>query len=231
MTSVDDEVAQLSDGITDLLLAGATVRVQETADSAAEFLLWVRHYEIAATDGTALSLLRGAKAAVIEAAAMCAAGFGRASLGAIRQQIDLMTSYVYFKDHPREWARVTETGDGFMLPSEVRKYHQALQPRLGARLDYLEKRGLDTVNGTYRLLSAHVHGQSELTAPKTGHLREALLSRPLLDEIPQFQLRASLALSNYFVALRAEEWFDLPEEPVRRVSMALTDDQRVQFFS
>jgi hypothetical protein len=90
-------------------------------------------------------------------------------------------------------------------------------------------KSLISLTDVYSTLSAHVHGQSSLTLPHGDALAEIVCSKPRLDELPDLQRQVAEALGNYFVALFAPDWPDLPARSVLRVNSALSDKRRVFF--
>jgi hypothetical protein len=77
-------------------------------------LLWIPYLNLQKT-GTADELLDGALSSLREVAACSGLGLVRPALLAMRTEIDLMLSWLYFKDHHVEWHYVNATGDGFKL--------------------------------------------------------------------------------------------------------------------
>jgi hypothetical protein len=195
-----------------------------------ELLLWIQYLRLRHESEYAKELLDGAVASVIEAVAYIAMGLGRASITAIRAQIDLLLSFTYFRDHPTEWERVKRTGDGFMLRSAVAEYHKASLPGFESRLATLEKTSSYTVSSLYRILSAHMHGQTSLTIPKTNSLAEVVTNPPFMASIVDIQRETSVALSNYLLAVHTHEWPSLPPKVIARVRGVLGPDKCAKVF-
>ncbi len=124
------EVAQFGANRGHTQLDQMVVAVQDVTD-------WLQHFRTT-RNGTANELLDGIQASVLEAVAYSAMGLARSSLAAIRQEIELTLAYTFFKDHPVEWERVRNTGDGFRLPAEVRKYHSEQSRDLASRIHFID---------------------------------------------------------------------------------------------
>jgi hypothetical protein len=225
---------QLSDALSRLEAHIRTDGAQHAADAAeavADLLIWIQHFRTVAGADSASELLVGARAAAAESVAYTAFGLGRAAIGAIRCQIDLMTAYTYFKDHPVEWRHLAETGEGFMLPSAVERYHRDMDSAFGQRLDWIENSGGARLPKVYRLLSAHIHAQSSYTLPTFSKVSDVVTSdSKYISSIIELQRVTTDALSNYLVALYSARWPELPESIVRSVSANLASKYRAEFF-
>ena len=82
------------------------------------FLEWVPYLNNKKT-GVADELLDGAVSSLREVAACASLGLVRPALLAMRTEIDLILSWLYFKDHIVEWDSVNLSGEGFKLKKEV----------------------------------------------------------------------------------------------------------------
>ena len=156
--------------------------------AASEIRLWLNYFEMTTEKPEGPELLRGARAAVIEAIGYCALGLGRAAVSAIRTQVDLLLGHTYFREHHREWNQIQQTGNGFRLFGDIVKYHTEIDPTFSARLVAAEKATGNPHRGVYRLLSAHVHGQSLHTLPTASDLSTIAAGVPLIRTLPALQL-------------------------------------------
>src|SRR5260370_11601631 len=150
-------------------------------------LTWLSHLASNKLTGTADSLLHGVHGAVIEATGAITLGLARTSVFSMRAHIDMLLAWVYFKDHPIEWRRVEETGDGFQQKADVIKYlgehYRAFKDRMGM----LKQVKLRHEEEPYRLLSAHVHSQSSTTVPKLTSLVDMVSDTKTLEECLSLQ--------------------------------------------
>jgi hypothetical protein len=193
--------------------------------------LWISYFRAASDSNAAFELLDGVQAAALECVAYSYLGLGRAAITAMRQQIELLLAYTYFKDHPVEWDYVRRTGDGFAMFSFVEKYHKDKDSQLSNRLGMIDHRVPHRLKDIYRLLSAHVHGQSPYTVPRGSDLSSIVFRRELILELPELQLQSTASLSNFLVAVYAGVWPELPKKLVSNVSSFLSPVERRLFFA
>lgn len=194
-----------------------------------ELLLWLTHLK-STSSGVAVSLVDGAKSAALEAISYIALSLGSASMNAIRTQVDLVLSYTYFCDHPKEWEVLTQSGNGFKLKSEIVSYHKEIDKGFLQRLNIIEDASGVSLDKIYRTLSAHIHGQSPFTMPKSTAVTDLIFEKELLSSVVILQKQTSLMLSNFLTALHAPHWVDLPDVPVQRVRNLLNPKQVPLFF-
>lgn len=203
---------------------------QKTINAASEIQSWLHYYKTHATSKSARELLEGARAAILESAGYAVLGLGRASIAAIRTQIDLILCFTYFGDHPKEWGKVINSGDGFKLRSDIYSYHKDIDKGFATRLSMLDQISKPTLEDVYKVLSAHIHGQAPLTMPNAKSLSDLVVSNKTIESIIGLQEKASISLSNFLTTVHAPEWTSLPKAIVDRVSGLLTVKQRPQFF-
>ena len=153
---------------------------------------------------------------MLESVAYIGLGLGRAAIGAIRTQIDLLLGFTYFYDHPYEWNSVKTTGKGFKLRSDIDKHHKDTRKKFASDIDKIEHSEGRSLLSLYRILSAHIHGQSRLTVPKAGRFVELISSDSFSDSLITLQMQVSISISNYLTAVFLSEGIDPPRE-IRRV--------------
>lgn len=225
----DGQLPGLVDEIDAFAVFSGNNHVEEMLDSTRDMVDWIAYFRASDT-GCATDLIDGAQASVLEAVGYVGIGLGRASLGAIRREMELVLAYTYFKDHPVEWDLVRKTGDGFKLPGAVRRYHRDLNRQLAARLALVEKILPLTESKLYRILSAHLHGQSHYTIPRPGELKSLVISSDDIGTVVEMQRNVCTALNFYLVAVFAEEWTELPGRIVSKVSRQILPEKRPVFF-
>lgn len=209
---------------------GDTVLSQ--AESASEhLLLWLGYLKEIEKDNSANCLLEGAASAIREAAACIALGLVRPALNSLRLQIDLFLAWLYFKDHKIEWERVQSKGDGFKLKHEIVKYltdnFDAFPRRYGV-LEAIRKR---REKEPYRLLSAHVHGQSEPALPKIESPADVVASISLQDEAIALQKECSEYIGDILYSLYSDNWHALPSNlHPALIARFKTKPQQAEFF-
>ncbi|MDM8560907.1 hypothetical protein [Candidatus Parabeggiatoa sp. HSG14] len=167
---------------------------------------------------------------MLESVAYIGLGFGRATIGAIRTQIDLMLSFTYFYDHPREWEMVKTLGKGFQLRSDIEKYHKEILSKFGKNIAMIENSQGTSLSKLYGILSAHVHAQSPLTIPKAGKFEDLISSDSFLQSLVTMQGQVVVCLSNYLVAIFVSEEISPPFDIERRIKQQLSFAQCKAIF-
>jgi len=106
MLSLEEQRNSLIESISKKDESLSISRMEGATKACKELLLWIDYLKSLFPESHALELLEGVRASMIESVAYIGLGFGRATIGAIRTQIDLMLGFTYFYDHPREWDMV-----------------------------------------------------------------------------------------------------------------------------
>lgn len=229
--SINDQIDETIRKIQGHVTADGRSLADDAVAAVAEIIEWLQYFSATSHDGHASELLDGTRAFVVESVAYISLGLGRAAISAIRGQIDLLIAYTYFCNHPDEWEQVERTGDGFRLKSAIYRYHEDTNLGCKARLSLVEKFDDFGLSAVYQILSAHIHGQTKFTIPKTDALAEVVAPIGFCNSIVEIQERVSVAISNFLVAVYAARWPELPSRPVIRVKNLLKDQQRVAFFA
>lgn len=191
---------------------------------------WVHWYRTKRRAEWCLDLLTGVEASVREAVGCVALGLGRAAILAIRTELDLLLAYTYFHEHPAEWRRVCQTGDGFKLKAELVRYHGDLTPGFGPRRDVLETAAPPSLDEIYRKLSAHVHGQSIHSFPKVHELKDLVWTERALKEVVEMQAQAARAMSFFLLAVHGYELTEIPQPFIDDATKLLSEKQERVFF-
>jgi hypothetical protein len=232
-------MATLSSQLTDLSNKVATncqsrgVKIVEATEAASRpLLLWAQYLKTTFATGTADCLLDGVLSGVREAAACIALGLVRPALNSMRLQMDLLLAWVFFKDHPVEWQRVQDTGDGYKLKNDLAKYYGDNNQRFTRRHAILRDTRTRQVEDPYRLLSAHMHGQSEYVVPRVDKPVDIVASVKLQDDAIVLQAETCEFLCDILWSLYADKWTSIPEQ-LRKPLMArfVSAEQRGEFFS
>src|SRR4051812_9038600 len=77
-------------------------------------LYWLDYLRNSERTGCCDDFLDGVRASVVETSGCLASGLVRSAISALRTQIDILLSWLFFKDHPIEWQRVHDYGEGFI---------------------------------------------------------------------------------------------------------------------
>jgi hypothetical protein len=177
-----------------------------------QLLTWIEYLTTTHSTTTATCLLVGAVSAMRETLTCLTLGLVRPALNSMRLQIDLCVAWTYFKDHPIEWNRVQETGDGFKLKAELLRYLAESHPRFSARFNLLKDIKTRIEADPYRLLSAHIHGQSEFVLPDIQQPKDIVGADNLQDEAIVLQANCAEFVSDVFWSLYANYWATIPSD-------------------
>lgn len=210
---------------------GDTIVTNAEAASRVE-LLWLHFLSQTQLTGTADCLLDGAASAIREATACVALGLVRPALCSLRLQIDLSLGWLYFKDHPIEWAKVQATGDGFKMKTELLKYLTDSYDKYGTRFGTLRDCKTRSQDDPYRLLSAHLHGQSEHVLPKVKIPSDIVAPIEAQQEATQLQFECAEFINDVLWSVYADQWKNIPTELRTTLECRFkSDGQRSAFYS
>lgn len=177
-------------------------------------------------------LLDGVSTAVIEVAASLTAGFARVALASMRAQIDLVLSWLYFKDHPVEWARLESSGDGFMQKSELIRYlSERCVPSFGAKWNVLNQTRTRAIEDPFSLLSAHLHKQAGSTIVSIQDCAEVVCDGATCEDVIVLQASTTEYVSDVLLVCYAHTWAALPTEIVLAARARLSASQEAVLFS
>lgn len=222
---------KLRDGVISHTTAHG-LELAERVDSAALPLLeWLAYLRTSESTGTADVLLAGVRAALIESGACLTLGLVRPALLAMRAQIDMVLAWLFFKDHPVEWRRVEQSGDGFQTRSEVLRYLSQHVPGFRFRYKALGHSSEEKKNELYSLLSAHVHGQSGPFIPKIESIDSLVSSFEQCSESVELQERVAAYLADLLMSCFAHGWPDMPRSLVDSTRLRISQEDRREFFS
>lgn len=205
--------------------------VYEIENKSLLLLKWIPYLNLQKT-GIADELLDGALSSLREVAACAGLGLVRPALLAMRTEIELMLSWLYFKDHHIEWYFVNNTGDGFKLKKEILEYLSKYYPYFGSRFGILKDTITRSEVDPYRLLSAHIHSQSLATLPCVYDLKDIVGNKEVLSEIPSLAHNVDEYISDILFATFDKSWTQLPIELLTSVrSRFKTKPQENRFFN
>ena len=224
-----DQTGKLANAISSRLAAKGEVLAKSTYESAALSLAWLEYLRTYEMTGHCDSHLDGWRAAIVETLGCIAMGLVRPGIFALRTQIDLALAWLYFKDHPVEWARVEERGEGFMLKSDVIAYLESFLSNYRGRYSALLSGKSRKEGEPYRLLSAHVHAQSSLVVPTVTGLLTMVQEIKRCQEAIQLQFEVSEYLSDVFLAFFGTKWSALPQAVLDNVAKRLGKDAHKAF--
>ncbi|WP_182851008.1 hypothetical protein [Metapseudomonas otitidis] len=195
------------------------------------FLAWTPYISGAKT-GVADDLLDGAVSSLREVAACAGLGLVRPALLAMRTQIDLILSWLYFKDHRVEWEYVNSTGDGFKLKKEILEYLAKYNPSYGRRFGILKSVANRKEIDPYRLLSAHIHSQSLSTLPLIDALKDVVGDLNIVNQLPELAHEVDEYINDILFSVFGDGWTQIPRALTRSIDLRFkTKAQKQDFYS
>lgn len=197
-------------------------RINQLESNFHELLIWLDFLKTALPQAKAKELLDGTRASMLETMAYIGMGLGRAAISAMRTQIDLLLGFTYFFDHPTEWRRIKETGQGFHLKKELLDYNKKHR-NTGEVYTKIKGTSSPDLDQVYQILSAHIHGQSSHTLPSAGTFPELINTPEFCDSLVALQGLISLNLSNYLAAVFLNEDVGIPSEVETRLKNSLQE--------
>jgi len=204
--------------------------IAEEIDKNSNLILhWLPYLERHKT-GVADELLRGATSSLMEGTACAALGLVRPSLFAMRTQVDLILTWLFFKDHKVEWENVNSTGDGFKLKKEMFEYFTRYVMGFGERYGILKQIAKRTETDTYRFLSAHIHSQSATTLPEAKELSEVVRDFRTCQELTVIAGAVDEYINDILTAIYIRDWVHLPVPLVSILNSRFTSDQQRAAF-
>ena len=226
------QTSELRDAACKFSLArGSTVSAQVEEQSKL-LVHWLAYLSAFQRTNVADSLLDAASSSIREVAGLLSLGFARPALFSLRGQIDLLLAWLYFKDHGIEWSHVNETADGFKLKKELLQYLEQHVPKFGLRMGILRETKTRRELDPYRLLSAHIHAQSNPVLPVVVELKDLVRAEAICIECAQMAFEVSEYLNDVYLAVFLSNWASLPV-PIQTAMSARfqSTEQRGVFFA
>ena len=184
----------------------------EIFETVQPLLQWANYLYTSERTGDSDEFIDGFRASLVETVFCVSAGLARLALFSMRSQIDIIMSWLYFKDHEKEYSKVQKSSDGFMLKSAVVKYLEEYEPSFKARFLVLISGKTRNEIDPYRLLSAHVHSQSQKTLPSATDFLSLIASDAVCHELILVQREVTEYLSDICFSCFGGKWASLPAE-------------------
>lgn len=226
-----NEIEALAETSSNNCLKYGETLISSFEASSKPLLLWINFLEESETTFTANCLLAGIRSASNEAASCLALGLVRPSLNSMRLQVDLLLAWIYFKDHPVEWQKISDTGDGYKLKTEIFRYLSDHYTKFSERFGILTQCATRGVADPYRLLSAHIHGQSEYVLPAVSKPSDIVDTHEKQLEVIRLQADCSEYLSDILWSIYADKWASVAEDLTKTLMPRFkTTTQKATFF-
>ena len=228
----NDQVARLRLCVNEFTDKHGSTLTRQVEEHSSLVLQWLSYLNSYHRTGTADELLAAYSSAIRETSACLALGMIRPALFAMRTQIDLILAWIYFKDHPKEWHRINKTGEGFKLKKELFDYLSNYYAGFGTRYGNLNQISKRKEEDMYRLLSAHIHGQSNPVLPVTVQLSDVVRSEESCKEVAMSTGDLAEYISDVLYATYAEQLHSIPKEIVKSINSRFTSkNQKKEFYA
>lgn len=225
------QVQELSSKISEFSSADGEFMTRKLEEKMVLLVLWLSFINSNYKTNNADELLEAASACIRECAAFLSLGMVRPAFFGFRIILDLCLAWLYFKYHSVEWERVNSTGDGFKMKKDVMDYLSNHVDGFSGRNGVLQQTKKRKVEDVYRLLSAHIHGQSTPVLPSIDRLSDVVKSRAVCFETLDLAYATSEYMSDVFISVFAKSWHALPDLIKQHVDERfVTVAQRAKFF-
>ncbi|MNQ68092.1 hypothetical protein D3C85_826370 [compost metagenome] len=229
MSALSHEYVSFKSAISNVIDLNGDIYLKGVSQSASTHVVWLHHIKANLSTGVADRLIDSSISSLKEVGGCLSLGLVRPALFAMRTELELALSWVFFNDHPVEWSHIEKYPEDYPLRATNIKYMKAYNSRYDSRMSLLEKAKIRPVSDPYGLLSAYVHGTSAHAAPATSDLCDIVMSKNSLDDCVKLQASVSEYISDVFASWFADTWHDWPEEAKANVSGRLSDAQLKAF--
>lgn len=210
MVNFTEETAGLVLAISNRASTKGPEAASKMAAAADPLLEWVGHLHHSELTGVCDQGIDGVRSLILEAVCGASAGLYRSCILSLRGQIDLVLTWLYFKDHPKEWERVMRENEGYKLKKDVleylRYYYPVFEPVFGA----LKAKRFRAFEDPYRVLSAHVHSIGENTVPDLTSFADVVGSDDACEDCVRLQSDVTEYLGDVLISCFAPKWASLP---------------------
>lgn len=228
---IDHNVAELLASASDHVANIGLKRGRGVVAEAQILLDWLNYLRESEATGVADALLDGTQGAIVETVGCLALGLVRSALASLRSEIDMVLAWLYFKDHRIEWDHLRDTGRGFQTKAGALSYVNEHWPGFQGRFRLLAQQHTREEEDPYRLLSAHIHGQTDFTVPKVGRLVELIGDAQMSKDCVILQHDVAEYIGDVLLALYGDKWAALPDSIMNSLKQRLNVKQRKAFFA
>lgn len=205
------EASELTAVLTERLATYGPKNAMAIAEAADILLEWLGYLHFSESTGHCDDFLDGARSLVLETIASGSAGLHRSSMFSMRGQIDLVLSWLYFKDHPIEWQLVERENKGYMLRGDVIGYLENHYPNFKKKFSVLRGQPGDGQLNPYKTLSAHIHAVGNAAIPLIAGFSDVVADQAVCAELPAIQGDTTEYISDVLIAIYGSKWASLPQ--------------------
>lgn len=181
-------------------------------DAGGPILEWMTFLSTSKLTGNCDALVEGLRSLLLEAVACVSVALHRAAILSLRGQIDIVFSWLYFKDHPVEWDRLRRESEGAILRKDGLEYLSDNFPEFTKSFMYLRSKSKFGVSEPYKDLSAHVHALGEVAMPNFSAFKDIIGSRDASSACVEMQSRVAEYINDLLLALFGADWAALPPQ-------------------
>jgi hypothetical protein len=216
-STLDSQLADLALRTTANIREHGVAIITKGDEACKPLILWLQYLGDHQLTGTADCLIQATSSAAREGIACLALGLVRPALSSLRAQIDMSLAWLYFKDHP---------------VAELLKYLGESLTRFTTRFGLLRNCKTRQLEDPFRLLSAHIHGQSELALPTVQILKDIISAPEVQLEAIELQRECSEFISDVFWCVFGDRWAALPLDLKESLDKRFkSPEQRAAFFA
>lgn len=227
-----DEIIKLKHYVNALSLDDISELCYEVENSYEPLLAWCSYFSSYHQADNELIIISSIYSSIRETAACLALGLKRMALLSMRTQVDLSLAWIFFKDHPVEWNHINQTGKDFRLKKDIFQYLSTYVDGFQKRIGLLNQIKSRRVADPYSLLSAHIHGQSELTLPLNYALSDVAVPIEDLQECAHIASDLTEFVSDVFLASNFWNFHSLPISIQTSLTQRFVSDaQQAEYFN
>jgi hypothetical protein len=226
-----EQLARLARAVVSSIETNGEIRIEQCELAVSELLHWLAYLRASEVTGRGDQILDGVHSAVMEAAGTIALGLVRPAIFAMRGQIDLALSWLFFKDHPVEWDYMVRTGHEFKSKSEFLTFIDTYHTKFSERLTVLKKFKSRTLDDPYGVLSAHIHNQNSFVTPKFQSLKAIVYCHERCLEAIKLQSEVSEYIGDIFLAYFGDKWASLPDKITKSATHRVPAEKQPILFS
>lgn len=190
----------------------------DVAMKLAPSLEWLGYYLTFYRGVGAVKLAESAYSAAVEAASLVSFGFARSSVFSLRCHYEYYLMFMYYKDHPVEWAATENYRESLKLPGDLKKYFRQYGERFNYKWSILSACRTRHEEDYYELLSAISHGSALDSQPNARSPPEMIAAKSVLIGIPTLAGSVSENLFDLSVSFYDGAWTSLPTDVRSRLT-------------
>jgi hypothetical protein len=229
MADADQQVGDLGIAVANHSSQHHARYLNETTTKGRFVLIWIGYLRLSVSRGWADRLLDAAQGTIIEAAGCLSLGLARSAVFSIRAHMELLMAWIYYNDHPVEWAKFEKSGRDYLLHSAILSYLRNNDEKFQNRFRLLITTKTRTTEDPYGVLSIHVHSVSASSGPSIAPLSSLVYRATVCDEVISLWQDVAEYLTDILCSWYGDRWYDFPLEIRKHVEGRLTASHLAEF--